>query len=287
MIVVPALLNFLDTVGLDVLHLHGDDWFYVRRSVPTLRTFHGSALSEARHAWRLRLRLRQLGTFPLELLAARLAFRSYAGSTDAARLYRTGGMLPYGVDIPIDVAGDRSAAPAILFVGTWEGRKRGRFLHELFQRSIRPAMPESELWMVSDRCEPGPGVRWLCNPEDEILVDLYRRAWVVCLPSTYEGFGIPCIEAMAHGTPVVASSNPGSELVLGGGRFGIIARDDELASTLLRVLSDGPLRDQLARAGRGRAEDFAWKRVVEAHESAYRDVIHEWDRERGAHGAAA
>jgi phosphatidyl-myo-inositol alpha-mannosyltransferase len=58
--VVSAAFNLLDTSDLDVVHLHGDDWFYLRRGVPTVRTFHGSALMEARHATRARRRVLQL-----------------------------------------------------------------------------------------------------------------------------------------------------------------------------------------------------------------------------------
>jgi glycosyltransferase involved in cell wall biosynthesis len=73
MFLVPLLLNRLEVDGVDVLHLHGDDWFYVRRRVPTVRTLHGSALSEARHSTRWLRRARQLFTYPLEALSSRLA----------------------------------------------------------------------------------------------------------------------------------------------------------------------------------------------------------------------
>jgi phosphatidyl-myo-inositol alpha-mannosyltransferase len=50
MFILPFRLNGLVLDDLDILHLHGDDWFYLRRSIPTIRTFHGSALDEARYA---------------------------------------------------------------------------------------------------------------------------------------------------------------------------------------------------------------------------------------------
>jgi len=54
-------------------------------------------------------------------------------------------MLPYGVDTPLQSNFPLSEQPSILFVGTWEGRKRGRFLRDLFSRVIRPAIPNAEL----------------------------------------------------------------------------------------------------------------------------------------------
>ena len=55
--------------------------------------------------------------------------------------------------------------------------------------------------------DPGPGVRVLGRLGAEALADAYRRAWVFCLPSDYEGFGIPYAEALASGTPVALLTN--------------------------------------------------------------------------------
>ncbi len=52
----------------------------------------------------------------------------------------------------------------------------------------------------------------------EKLCELYQRAWILCLPSTYEGFGVPYIEAMASGTVAVASPNPGAKEILDNGK---------------------------------------------------------------------
>jgi glycosyltransferase involved in cell wall biosynthesis len=127
--------------------------------------------------------------------------------------------------------------------------------------------------MVSDRCEPSEGVRWFPAPDEDELDSLLARAWALCLPSTYEGFGIPYLEAMAHGTPVVASPNPGARYVLDGGRAGLVVEDVELAGALVRCLTDRELRASLSARGRERAADFAWPRVLAAHEAAYREAI--------------
>ena len=270
---VPVLLNRTDTSGLDVLHLHGDDWFYLRRRVPTVRTFHGYALYEARHATRLRRQLRFLATYPLEVVASHLATGSYAGSAGPApALHRRQGMLPYGATAPATGV-EKTEVPTVLFVGTWEGRKRGRFLKEVFERHVVPAEPSAQLWMVSDHCVESAHVRWFWSPSDGELGELYCRAWAFCLPSTYEGFGIPYVEAMAAGTPVVATPNPGSRMLLEPGRSGMIASDEDLEKALLRVLREPELRAALTEAGRRRAAEFGWERVVEAHESAYRKAV--------------
>ena len=281
LIELPARLNGIPTSNLDILHLNGDDWFYICRSIPTMRSFYGSALLEACHATRLRRMASQLAVFPLELIAARLATSSYSVGPGWGRLYKLSGELDCGVDIPDEVPMERSGSPSILFVGTWEGRKRGRFLREVFEREIRPRVLDAELWMVSDVCGQADGIQWFNAPSDTELVELYRRAWVFCLPSTYEGFGIPYIEAMAQGTPVVASPNSGARYVLDSGRAGLIADDGTLGDALVRVLSDAQLRQHLSAAGQVRAFDFAWDRVVGAHEAAYQQTLAVWKSARG------
>jgi phosphatidylinositol alpha-mannosyltransferase len=272
----PALLNSADTSGLDVLHLHGSDWFFVRRGVPTLRTFYGSALWEARHAARLRRRLLQSVAFVLEIAAARLATASYTSSPGWERLYRSRGTLACGTDVPDAPPDGRSSHESILFVGTWHGRKRGRYLYDVFRREVLPRLGGARLWMVSDYCVEGPDVSWIRSPSDAELAALYAKAWVFCLPSLYEGFGIPYIEAMAAGTPVITSPNPGARHVLADGSAGLIVPDGELGDTLVRVLSDANLRSRLAVAGRARARSFSWDAVVDAHERAYREAIARW-----------
>ena len=280
MIVGPLQLNVLDRRffrhRLDVVHLHGDDWFYVRRSIPTVRTFHGSALNEARTATSTGRRLLLTAAYPLERVAARLATTSYAVGGDAETLYRTDGLLPHGIDVADHIPAEKTPNPTVLFVGTWSGRKRGSFLHDVFVREIAPFEPEAELWMVSDHAPREPRVRWWQAPCDEDLTRLYRSAWVFCLPSTYEGFGIPYLEAMANGTPVVATPNPGAALLLGDSAHGAVVADADLGTCLRRILTDRRMRQKWARAGRRRAADFQWAGVLDAHEAAYRDAIARW-----------
>jgi phosphatidylinositol alpha-mannosyltransferase len=204
--VAPWLFNFRSFANCDVAHFHGDDWFFLRRTVPTVRTFYGSALLEARSATSLRRRIDKRAVYLLELLAARLATTSYGIGLDSQLIYDTQGLLPIGGVVPV-AEGQPAPHPTIMFIGTWEGRKRGAFLHEVFRREVRPAVPDAQLWMVSDFCEPSAGVRWMQAPSDEELSAALAQSWVFCLPSTYEGFGIPYLEAMAHGVPVVSTPN--------------------------------------------------------------------------------
>ncbi len=281
LLVAPILLNRLDTSDLDVLHLHGDDWFLLWRRIPTVRTFHGSSLYESRTATSLKRRLSQALVYPLELLASRLATRSYAVAPGMPQLYRLHGLLHCGVDAGSNGSVSRSETPSVLFVGTWEGRKRGRLLAELFEREVRPRVPDAELWLVTDRGEQAAGVQVIHAPSDAELAELFERAWVFCLPSEYEGFGIPYIEAMSHGAAVVATANPGARYVLEEGRSGITVTDGELGGALVNVLTDEALRQRLVEAGARRAREFSWDSSLDAHAQAYETAISAWRERRG------
>jgi phosphatidylinositol alpha-mannosyltransferase len=272
----PWLLNVRPRMDFDVFHFHGDDWFCLRRPLPTVRTFYGSALLESLSATSLKRRVDQAIVFGLEQLAARLADARYGIGSESRLLYSADGVLQLGVDLP-DGERTPSAAPSILFIGTWEGRKRGRLLHEAFQRHVRTRLPDAELWMVSDHCEPGPGVTWHQRPSDAEIQSLMQRAWAFCLPSSYEGFGIPYLEAMAWGVPVVATPNPGAEDLLERGSAGLIVEPERLGETLAELLTDDGLRARLAVAGRARAADYAWDAVCERYEQAYTLARQRWE----------
>ncbi len=279
--VLPALLNGLGlSADLDVLHLHGDDWFYVRRGLPTVRTLHGSALYEARTATSRKRQLSQRVVYGLEHVAARLATVSLGVGPDTVRLYGAGQIIDNGVDVTRFRPGAKAAAPTVLFVGTWAGRKRGSLLYDRFVNVVRPAVPDAELVMVCDKVPPpSPGVTHVVTPSDDALADLYRAAWVFAYPSAYEGFGIPYLEAMASGTAVLASPNDGADHVLKGGTLGRIVGDEAFGPELVALLRDPGRRAAMAAAGRVAAEAMSWDAVADQHRAVYRRAI---DRYRAA-----
>ena len=272
-LVLPLLLNLVRFGRQDVIHLHGDDWFFVRRSAPTVRTLHGSALREARHATSLKRRVTQYAFYPMERLSARLATVTAAVGEETAAIYGVEELVDNGIDLERFRPGPKSTAPSVLFIGTWDGRKRGKWMFEQFVGSILPRVPEAELWFVSDKCPSHPSVRFFHYPDDEDLASLYRRAWVLAYPSTYEGFGIPYLEAMASGTAIVSSPNGGARHVLSGGAYGVIAPDDSFADLVVDLLNDGGKRRVLEAGGPERASHFAWSKVAARHRRLYELAI--------------
>jgi glycosyltransferase involved in cell wall biosynthesis len=111
----------------------------------------------------------------------------------------------------------------------------------------------------------------------EELIRRYQRAGIVVVPSRYEGFGLPAVEAMACGTPVVACRSGALPEVMATGGGGIVVdRDDPiaLANGLRRLLDDSTLREELGARGRERvAAAYAWPRIAAATADAYVEIL--------------
>lgn len=178
-------------------------------------------------------------------------------------------VIPNGLDLSLFKPGTKTDNPTILFVGTYGRRKRGWLLAKSFTERVLPRYPDAELLMVAEDVPCLSRVRALGRVTDEELAELYRRSWIFCLPSSYEGFGIPYIEAMASGTAVIATANPGAVEVLEGGRYGIVTPEDRLGTELLGLIEDGTRRDALAEAGLGHSQQYGWPHIVDRYMRAY------------------
>ena len=265
-------LRRYDFSGFDVLNAHGDDWFLWGRKRPRhIHTFHGSCFAEMLHARGASARLRMAMLALCEYNACFLPDELVAVSENTRRYIPfVKRVIPNGVDLTaFSPGGEKSPLPSLLFVGTMSNRKRGAMLLDIFNREIRPRVPGAEFWAVCEEPVSGEGVRWFGRVSFETLTDLYRRAWVFCLPSTYEGFGVPYIEAMASGTPVVATPNIGAREVLQEGKAGVLAADARLGEEIIRLLTSDSLRAGYRAAGLERARDFAWHRICSLYEALY------------------
>jgi glycosyltransferase involved in cell wall biosynthesis len=109
--------------------------------------------------------------------------------------------------------------------------------------------------------------------EDGALATLMAGAAALVYPSLYEGFGLPPLEAMALGTPVIASSAPAMTEVLGDAAPLVPVRDPvAIAHEVMRILEDGPWRDELVARGRAKAAEYSWERTAEETVAVYREV---------------
>ena len=176
--------------------------------------------------------------------------------------------------------------PFILGLGTLEPRKNFEGLIEAYHllRS-RTRIPHQLViggrkgWLyegIFRRVEElglGDAVHFLGFVADEDLPALYTLADVFAFPSFYEGFGIPVLEAMACGTPVVASNAASLPEAVGEAGLMVTPGDVEaLAGALERVLQDRPLREELIARGRERARCFTWERAAQELLRAYQST---------------
>ncbi|MBI5876020.1 MAG: glycosyltransferase family 4 protein [Chloroflexi bacterium] len=170
--------------------------------------------------------------------------------------------------------------PFVLGLGTLEPRKNFVGLMRAFARA---ALPEYELviagrpgWLhepILRAARSTPGVRLLGFVDDDDLPALYTLAAAYCLPSHYEGFGIPCIEAMACGTPVVCSDRPCLPEIVDDAALTVSPSDtDALADALRRAVLDAGTRTALIARGLVRARLFPWSRGAADLLAAYRAV---------------
>jgi glycosyltransferase involved in cell wall biosynthesis len=143
---------------------------------------------------------------------------------------------------------------------------------------------KSRIPALVERLGLGRHIEFVKGVTTERIVELYAEAEVACVPSLYEGFSLPAVEAMACGVPVVGTTGGAVPEVIGrDGETGIVvpAGDpDALAQGILRALADPELRARLGAAGRARAlARFTWRRTAECTVEHYRLLLE--DHERG------
>lgn len=110
--------------------------------------------------------------------------------------------------------------------------------------------------------------------EEARLLELYRGAIAVVMPSLMEGFGLPPLEGMALGTPAITSNAPALLEVTGDAALHFDATSPEqLAKAMLRLANDAALRSELAQRGRERVRAFTWRRCAERTRAVYRELL--------------
>jgi len=174
----------------------------------------------------------------------------------------------------------------LLFVGTLEPRKNLPGLLQAYRLLLDAGKTSAPLVLVGgkgwlydeifERVEQlrlNELVRFLHGVPDVDLPGLYNAASVLAMPSFYEGFGLPALEAMACGTPVVVADRASLPEVVGEAGLLVNPEDpDDVAQALARVLTDESLRARMRELGLARAAHFTWERAAQATLAVYRKV---------------
>jgi len=178
----------------------------------------------------------------------------------------------HGVASPFEPEGPAADGDYVLAVSTLEPRKN---LARLLDGFSRAALDGTELRIAGakgwgDVRVEAERVRWLGEVEDEELARLYRGARCLAYVSLYEGFGLPILEAMACGAPVVTTAWGACAEVAGDAAVLVDALDpDAIAAGLAEALER---HEELAARGLERARAFSWERAASETAAVYREA---------------
>jgi glycosyltransferase involved in cell wall biosynthesis len=237
--------------------------------------------------------------------AARRADRLITGTEAAASELRANtslpaerlSVVPYGVDHPYREPDPEQVwellnrhnlenTPYVLWVGSLEPRKGVGALVAAMVQVLRkekaavlvlagyPGWQNQALIAAADRAELGPALRQLGRLPEPELQALYAGATVFAFPSFHEGFGLPVLEAMSAGVPVVASDIPPIREVAGDAAV-LVAPGNETAwaEALSEVLGSPSRQAEMAGAGRRRAEAFSWEHTARQTIRIYEELV--------------
>ncbi|ABR55980.1 MAG: hypothetical protein PWP15_87 [Methanothermococcus sp.] len=175
--------------------------------------------------------------------------------------------------------------PFILYVGTLEPRKNIpnllKALYKLKKHSIKHKLvitgkkgwKYKSIFETIEKLNLQKDVIFTGYVPDEDLPALYNAADLFVYPSLYEGFGLPPLEAMQCGTPVITSNTSSLPEVVGDAGIMVNPYDvDELANKMYEVLTNDGIREELSKKGIERAKLFSWKKCAEEHLKVYEEV---------------
>ena len=183
----------------------------------------------------------------------------------------------------------------LLFVGTIEPRKNlltliRAFADVLKATSLRPQLviAGQEGWLTDElfayvkELDFGDRLRWTGYVSDEDLCALYSSCRAFIYPSIYEGFGMPPLEAMACGAPVISSRIPSITEVLGTAARLVVPTDvHALSESIIELWNNPDERQRLSKAGQTRSAEFSWERTARLTRDVYDTTLG-----RHIHGAA-
>ena len=177
--------------------------------------------------------------------------------------------------------------PFLLYVGNIKPHKNLERLIDAFGRVRAAGLDNLRLMIIGDEISKYPAlrqavhrhrldkyVRFLGFQPYDTLSPFYHLARAFVFPSLYEGFGLPPLEAMACGTPVVTSNVSSLPEIAGGAAILVDPYEPaSIAEGIARAVSDETLRAELIERGRARARDFSWSQSVTAIHRIYMDVL--------------
>src|SRR5437867_4178191 len=282
------LPRILDAIGPDICH-YTNFLAPVSEERPYVVTIHDMGVEVLRHAHPLTKREYTKRLIPRIARKARLIITNSEFSKweivrhlgipeDRIRV------TPLAASGEFEPVGAQPVCPYFLYVGNLEPRKN---LERLIEAFARMPQKEYQLVIVGNRWYHGGApeqkarslglngrVKFLGYVQRAELPALFSGATAFVYPSLLEGFGMPIVEAMACGTPVITSNNSAMTEVAGQAAMLVDPHSvREIAEALAQMAEDAPLRQALSRKGLARAAEFSWETTARLTLEAYREAL--------------
>ncbi len=191
-------------------------------------------------------------------------------------------VIPHGVDLP--TASNESRERMVLFVGALQKRKNVARVVKAFEQmppgwrlvlaGAADGYGAKEELIAVDASSRRNDIRVAGYVSAAELDSLYARASIFAFPSLDEGFGMPVLEAMARGVPVITSNRSAMPEVAGDAAVLVDPeRDEEIGAALKALAADKARREELTALGLARAREFSWDRAVRSTWSVYEELF--------------
>jgi glycosyltransferase involved in cell wall biosynthesis len=285
-----GLARLARQVRADVIHVPDRMPVIATAARPLVVTLHDTAELDQPDAFgALQLRYRRWVLRDQVRRATRIVAPSRFAAGRIAALHPTAAVrtavVPHGAGLDPDQArvepSQMRGRPFVLFVGATQRHKSVPLLVRAFRGLNRPDMDlviagpaHNDEAAVNAAAGADPRVIRVREPHDAVLAWLYQHATLLAMPSRYEGFCIPLLEAMRAGCPVVAADAAAiPEICAGAALLSPPGDEVALVKRLARLIGDDGLRATLGAAGRERAAAFSWPRAADGTLAVYRAAL--------------
>lgn len=193
-------------------------------------------------------------------------------------------IVPLGLEPGFELLNYIKKEKIILAVGTIEPRKNLKLLFNAYSKLSPALQKEYKIWVVGAKGwndspifeaaqKLGDRVHFWGYVSDKKLIEIFNHAEIFAFPSLYEGFGLPLVEAMACGLPVIANNISSIPEVVGDAALLLPDEVSAWTAGLTRLMTDTALRKKLRDKGFGQAKQFTWSKTATATADVYRKVM--------------
>ncbi len=282
----PIGYRFLSFSEFDIIHIHGDGGF-LKYQTNYLRSFYGTAALERKFSLHWKGKLAQSISYLLEKRESQRSPLSTGISPHITNyLPQVKNIIPCMLPQPIsETPCEKSTAPMLLFLGSRNSRKQGDAMLTLFKK-IHLQIPTAILEYVSSIHDAeslkktvalnseswAKQIRISYKLSSDDLQKLYGKSWIYISLSTYEGFGVSLIEAMAAGCIVFSTLHPGSEFILQDGNNGYFLENSISPEKVIWALQNYSTQKKIGLNAQKFAHPFEPQEIAEKYLTLYATI---------------